>query len=119
MCWSKKSSQKIFLNAPFFSSVAPSSMGKGIFIYQARDCLALVLQSNLYKTTTLGTTQKWPSLSGGRVIKKTYKTTTKQVWWFLADFYLFLSNGNICFNKDLQLHVIRCHSRSKMFLSYF
>ena len=42
------------------------------------------LQSNLYKTTTLGTTQKWSSWTGGRLIKHPYKTTTNQIWSFLA-----------------------------------
>ena len=36
----------------------------------------LLLQSNLYKATTLGITQKWPSWTGGCLIKHLYKTTT-------------------------------------------
>ena len=32
--------------------------------------------SNLYKTTTLGTIQKWSSWTGGCLIKHLYKTTT-------------------------------------------
>ena len=37
------------------------------------------LQSNLYKTTTLGTTQKCSSWVGGRLIKHLYKATTNQI----------------------------------------
>ena len=48
--------------------------------------LPQLLQSNLYKTTTLGTTQKWSSWEGGRLIKHLYKTTTKQMWSLLAGF---------------------------------
>ena len=44
------------------------------------------MQSNLYKTTTLGTTQKWLPWAGGRFIKHLYKTATKQMWSFLAGF---------------------------------
>ena len=48
--------------------------------------LPQLLQSNLYKTTTLGTTQKWSSWAGGRLIKHLHKTTTKQMWSLLAGF---------------------------------
>ena len=37
------------------------------------------LQSNLYKTITLGTTQKWLSWTGGRLIKHLCKMTTNQI----------------------------------------
>ena len=67
------------------------------------------IQPNLYKMTALRTTQKWLSWAGGCLIKHLYKTTTNQMWSFLAGFYLFF-NGNTCLNKDLQLHVFWCHS---------
>ena len=41
---------------------------------------ASALQSNLYKTTTRGTTQKWLSWAGGRLIKHLYKTNVNQIW---------------------------------------
>ena len=44
----------------------------------------LLLQSNLYKTVTLGTTQKSSSCAGVRLIKHLYKTTTNHK--VLADF---------------------------------
>ena len=62
------------------------------------------LQSNLYKTTTIGTIQEWSSWAGGRLIKHFDKTTTNQMWSFLAGL-LFFSHGDICLNKDLKLRV--------------
>ena len=48
------------------------------------------LQSNLFKTTTLGTSQKRSSWTGGRLTKHLYKTTTNKFWSFLAGFsFLF------------------------------
>ena len=47
------------------------------------------LQSNLYKTTTLWTTQKWSSWKGGRLIKILCQATTNQIWSFLAGFSFF------------------------------
>ena len=44
------------------------------------------LLSNLYKTTTFGTTQKESSWTGGCLIKHLYKTTTNQIWSFLEGF---------------------------------
>ena len=38
-----------------------------------------MLQSNLYKMTTLETTQKWSSWKGGHLIKNLYQTTTNQI----------------------------------------
>ena len=46
----------------------------------------LILQSNVYKTTTLVTTQKWSTWTGGRLIKHPYKTITNQIWSLLAGF---------------------------------
>ena len=46
----------------------------------------LKFQSNLYKMTTIGTTQKWSSWTGGHLIKHLYKTTTNQIWSILAGF---------------------------------
>ena len=37
------------------------------------------IQSNLYKTTTLGTTKKWTSWTGGHLMKHLYKKTTNQI----------------------------------------
>ena len=41
--------------------------------------LVFELQSNLYKTITLGTTQKWSSWAGGCFIKHLHKTTANVV----------------------------------------
>ena len=49
-------------------------------------CMKLVIQSNLYKITTFGTTQKCFFWAGGRLIKRLYKTTTNQIWSLLAGF---------------------------------
>ena len=66
---------------------------KCAYIYNSSSCLQMSdmvawvkkpVQSNLYKTTTLGTTQKWLSWTGGYLIKYLYKTTTNQVWSFSA-----------------------------------
>ena len=46
----------------------------------------MIVQSDLYKMTTLGTTQKWSSWAGGCLMKQLYKMTTNQVWLFLAAF---------------------------------
>ena len=46
----------------------------------------LELQSNLHKTTTLGTTQKWLSWAGGHLIKHLYKMITNQMWSLSAGF---------------------------------
>ena len=58
----------------------------------------LEIQSNLYKTTTFGTTQKWPSWKGGRLIKNLYQATTNQIWSFLAGFSFFFSGE--CFERN-------------------
>ena len=63
------------------------------------------IQSNLHKTTTLGTTQKWSSWAGGCLVKHLYKTFTKQML-FLAGFFGFFLHSNIGLNKDLQLSVL-------------
>ena len=47
------------------------------------------IQQNLFKTTTFGTTQKWSSLAGGRLIKHLYETATKKMWSSLAGFQFF------------------------------
>ena len=61
-----------------------------------------VIQSNLYKTTTLGTTQKWSSWTGGRLMKPNLVV--------LGRFLVFIPSVNvlrtkICWNKDLQFRV--------------
>ena len=42
------------------------------------------IQSNMYMTITLGTTQKWSSWPGGRLIKHLYQTNANQIWSFLT-----------------------------------
>ena len=49
------------------------------------------IQSNLYKMTTLGTTQKWSSWASGCLIKHLYTITTKQMWSSLAGYEFFPS----------------------------
>ena len=39
--------------------------------------MKIMFQSNLYKTTALGTTKKWLDWAGGCLIKHLYKITTK------------------------------------------
>ena len=59
-----------------------------LFIHSCNSLLLtiLLLQSNLYKMTNIATTQKQPSWTGGCLIKHLYKTTTNQIWSFLAGF---------------------------------
>ena len=45
-----------------------------------------VVQSNMYKTTTLGNTQKWSSWAGGHLKKHLYKMATKHMYLFFAGF---------------------------------
>ena len=52
------------------------------------------IQSNLYKTTTLGTTQKWSSWTGGRLIKHLYKMTANQSRSFFGRFLVFIPTEN-------------------------
>ena len=44
------------------------------------------IQSNLYKMTTLGTTQKWSSWTSGHLIKHLCKTISNKIWSFLTGF---------------------------------
>ena len=56
------------------------------------------IQSNLYKTTSLGTIQKWLSWTDGCLIKHLSKVTTNQIWSFLAGYYhceYFINNGDL------------------------
>ena len=46
----------------------------------------VVLQSNLYKTTIFGTTQKCSPCTGRRLIEHLYKMTANEIWLFLAGF---------------------------------
>ena len=48
--------------------------------YKCQILLWQILQSDLYKTTTPGATQKWLSWTGGHLIKHLYKMTTSQLW---------------------------------------
>ena len=61
------------------SQIVPYSVKKQSRYYQ-------YLLSKLYKTTTIGTTQKWSSWAGGCLIKHLYKTATKQIQPSLAGF---------------------------------
>ena len=60
----------------------------------------IVLQLNLYKTTTLETTQKWFFGKGVRLIKHLCKTTTNQIWSIFVVFS-FYSHCECFLNKDL------------------
>ena len=51
------------------------------------------LQSNLYKTTILGTTQKWSPWTGGRLIKHHYKMTINLV--IIGRFLVFIPIVNV------------------------
>ena len=64
-------------------------------------CTKILLQSNLCKTTTLGTTQKWLSWKGGRLIQNLYKAATNQIWLFLAGFSFFSHSECFIRNKGL------------------
>ena len=85
------------------------------FIFTDINCF---LQSNLYKTLTLGTTQKWSPWAGSSLVKHLYKTTTKQCGhsWQV---FRFFSCSNICLNKDLQLDILVTFLKIKNVLSYF
>ena len=48
-----------------------------------------LIQSNLYKTTTLGTTRKWLFWTGNCLEKHLHKTTTNQMWLFWVGFWFF------------------------------
>ena len=52
------------------------------------------IQSHLYKMITLGTTQKWSSWTGGRLIKHLYKMTTNQIRSFFGRFLVFIPTVN-------------------------
>ena len=75
------------------------------------------LQSNLYKMTTLGTTQKWSSWKGGRLIKILYQVTTNQIWSFLAGFSFFSISE--CFIRNKDFGVLVPFLKIKNVLSYF
>ena len=55
----------------------------------------ILVQSNLYKTTILGTSQKGSSWTGGRLLKHLYKTTTKQIWSFWTGLKVFILNASV------------------------
>ena len=46
--------------------------------FSTRFNISKKVKSNQYKMTTFGTTQKWPSWVGGRLIKDLYQETTNQ-----------------------------------------
>ena len=75
------------------------------------------VQSNLYKTTTLGTTQKWSSWKSGCLIKNLHQATTNQIWLFLAGFSFF-SNSE-CFIRNKNFGVLVPFLNIKNVLSYF
>ena len=83
------------------------------------------IQTNLYKTNTFGTTQKWPSWKGCHLIKNLYQATTNQIWSFLAGFSFFsvvnvLKEIKVYLNKNLLFRVFWSHSRKlKMFSVIF
>ena len=71
------------------------------------------IQSNLYKTTTVGTTQKWTSSTCGRLIKHLYKTTTNQICRSWQTFSFYSQCEWFINKKDLleQRFAILCVSR--------
>ena len=71
----------------------------------------ILMQSNLFKMTTVETTQEWLPWLGARLIKDLHKTTTSQLQSFCAGFYFFpqsrYQNGKkfcnfVCFGAILQ-----------------
>ena len=64
------------------------------------------LLSNWYKTTSFGTTQKWSSWTGSRLIKHLYKTATNKIRLFMGGFFDFIPTKNAIYieNKDLLEH---------------
>ena len=80
------------------------------------------IQSNLYNTNTLGTTQNCPSWKDGGLIQKTYikppRTKFSRSWQVLGFFPAVnvLKEIEVYLNKDLQFGVLWSHSRRlKMF----
>ena len=71
----------------------------------------LFIQSNLYKTTTLETTQKWSYRAGGCLTKHRYKTVTMQMWWFLAGFQFFIPT--VIFAR---IKICHCYCSELLFL---
>ena len=57
----------------------------------------------MYKTTTIGATQKCSSWKGGHLIKSLYQATTTQIWLFLPGFSFF--NGE-CFTRNKDFHIM-------------
>ena len=87
---------------PFSINVAIYTIDKNTFLEAL-----LVIQSNLYKMTTFGTTQKWSSWKGGCLVKNLYQATTNQIWLFLAGISFFFSGE--CFERSKRfaiLHVL-------------
>ena len=69
--------------------------------------LVFELQSNLYKTITLGTTQKWSSWAGGCFIKHLQCDRKCGRSWQVL---FFFPTKIFAWIKDLQLSVFWCHS---------
>ena len=63
-------------------------------VYLYKLSVYLYVQSNLYETTTLGTTQNWSSWTGGSLIEYLYKTTTNQIWFVLDRVLVFIPTVN-------------------------
>ena len=87
-CKSSCSSLFLLLWNPAFSFLWWNILIEPVWwcVYQLAGSGLYLVQSNLYKTTTLGTTQKWLSWAGGHLIKHLDKTATKHMWSFLAGF---------------------------------
>ena len=101
---------------PFSINVAIYAIDKNTF-----SKALLVIQSNLYKMTTFGTTQKWSSWKGGCLVKnyiKQPRTKFDHFWQVLVFFSAVnvLKEVKVYLNKGLQFCMFWSHSRRlKMF----
>ena len=77
-------SHKIFVHFFGHAVLASSKCLRCAAAFDKFHMKEMSLQSNLCKTTTLGTTQKWSSWTGCHLIKHLYKTTTNLIWLFLT-----------------------------------
>ena len=75
------------------------------------------LQSNLYKMTTLGTTEKLLFWKCGCLIRNLYQVTSNKIWLFLAGFSFF-SNSE-CFIRNNGFGVVMPFLKIKNVFSYF
>ena len=69
--------------------------------YKKCQFLVNLVHSNLNKTTTVGTSQKWSLWTGGRLIKHLYKTTRNLTCRFWQAFSVYFHCECFINNKDL------------------